>query len=178
MPPRWSETRIGASWSPAAPEIARPSTGQSGSAFPLTSRCCARTRIPRPGRGSHHTVIAPPAPSGTLLEPTRSTSTGVGPGRSTARANGAWSAAGNRSSALRRRVGGSFMTHLAGCGSSAVVGSASFRLSVLRFLDHHAVDAVHLHQLHADDLLLRGGDVLANEVGADRQLAMPAVDHH
>src|SRR5262245_50306283 len=50
--------------------------------------------------------------------------------------------------------------------------------SVLDLLDDDAIDAVDLGELHADDLLLRGRDVLADEVGPDRQLPVSTVDHH
>src|SRR6185369_6343823 len=47
---------------------------------------------------------------------------------------------------------------------------------LLHLLDDDAVDAVDLQELHADHFALRGRHVLADEVGADRQLAMAAVD--
>src|SRR5207247_7676321 len=42
--------------------------------------------------------------------------------------------------------------------------------------DHRLVEAVLLGHQHLDALRVRGGHVLAHVVGADRQLAMAAVD--
>src|SRR5579864_397496 len=44
--------------------------------------------------------------------------------------------------------------------------------------DHRLVDAVLLVDQHLDALVLGGRHVLADVVGADRQLAMTAVDEH
>ena len=44
--------------------------------------------------------------------------------------------------------------------------------------DRHLVDAVELADAHADVLLARGGQVLADVVGADRQLPVSAVGEH
>src|SRR5262245_15688102 len=54
------------------------------------------------------------------------------------------------------------------------IASGSRRLFGL--LDHDAVDAVDLEQLHADHLAARRRHVLADVVGADRQFAMAAID--
>src|SRR3989441_5931091 len=42
--------------------------------------------------------------------------------------------------------------------------------------EQDAVDLVHLDELHLDALVARGRKVLADVVGTDRELAMPAVD--
>src|SRR5260370_12547945 len=50
-----------------------------------------------------------------------------------------------------------------------------------RFLDgnnHRLVDAVLLGDEDLDALRVRGGDVLADVIGTDRQLAVAAVDEH
>src|SRR5919201_5034774 len=47
-----------------------------------------------------------------------------------------------------------------------------------RWDEQDAVDLVHLDELHLDALAAGGRKVLADVVGADRQLAVPAVDQH
>ena len=44
--------------------------------------------------------------------------------------------------------------------------------------DRHLVDAVDLLEADVDALVARGRQVLADVVGADRQLAVAAVDEH
>src|SRR5919197_2885823 len=44
--------------------------------------------------------------------------------------------------------------------------------------EQDAVDLVHLDELHLDAIVARGRKVLADVVGADRQLAVAAVDDH
>ena len=44
--------------------------------------------------------------------------------------------------------------------------------------EQDAVDLVHLDELHLDALAAGGRQVLAHVVGADRQLAVPAVGEH
>ncbi len=44
--------------------------------------------------------------------------------------------------------------------------------------EQDCVDLVHLDELHLDALVAGGGQVLADVVGADRQLAVAAVDEH
>src|SRR5438132_4581920 len=47
-----------------------------------------------------------------------------------------------------------------------------------RWDEQNAVDLVHLDELHLDALVAGGRKVLADVVGPDRQLAVPAVDQH
>ena len=69
--------------------------------------------------------------------------------------------------ALRRRA-----------GRAQVVGDETDHVRVLlgRADEQDAVDLVHLDELHLDALVAGGGQVLADVVGADRQLAVAAVD--
>ena len=48
---------------------------------------------------------------------------------------------------------------------------------VIHFLDHDRVDTINFLELHRDDFPLGSRHVLANEVSADRQFAVPAVHH-
>src|SRR4051794_17145802 len=55
--------------------------------------------------------------------------------------------------------------------------SAIVRAPLLwRWNEQNLVDLVHLHELYLDALVAGGGEVLADVVGTDRQLAMTAVD--
>src|SRR3989442_12256519 len=52
-------------------------------------------------------------------------------------------------------------------------------VGLLRFRDQEdAVDLVDLDELHLDALVARGREVLADVVGADRELSVAAVDEH
>src|ERR1039458_17917 len=46
------------------------------------------------------------------------------------------------------------------------------------FLDYDLVRAAHFCQPHADPFSLSGGNILADEIRFDGQLAVPAVDEH
>src|SRR4030095_15670336 len=65
-------------------------------------------------------------------------------------------------------------------GSSSRIVTRSFRVQpisgLLRFFDHHSILAVVLPQAHRHALALGRRQVLADVVGADGQLAVPAVD--
>src|SRR5262245_12939111 len=67
-------------------------------------------------------------------------------------------------------------------GSSARMLKRSLRVQaisgLLRFLDDHAVLSVVLAQTHGHALPSRGGQVLADVVGANGQLPVAAVDEH
>src|SRR5919204_5217632 len=76
-----------------------------------------------------------------------------------------------------------------GGGSGGTASARMTRISGLRPLvttsllfggrdQEDLVDLVHLEELHLDALLARGREVLAHVVGADRQLAVAAVDEH
>src|SRR4051812_21707607 len=54
--------------------------------------------------------------------------------------------------------------------------SAIVRSLLWRWYEQNLVDLVHLDELHLDPLVARGREVLADVVGADRQLAVAAVD--
>src|SRR5919206_1533162 len=56
--------------------------------------------------------------------------------------------------------------------------SAIVRCLLWRWNEQDLVDLVHLDELHLDALVARGRQVLADVVGADRELAVPAVDEH
>src|SRR5919202_164081 len=66
--------------------------------------------------------------------------------------------------------------------SGGTGGSSSSRIKLRtsaiasRFLEQDAVDLVHLDELDLDVLAALGREVLADVVGADRKLAVPAVD--
>src|SRR4051794_31030505 len=54
--------------------------------------------------------------------------------------------------------------------------SAIVRSLLWRWYEQNLVDLVHLDELHLDALVARGREVLADVVGANRQLAVAAVD--
>src|SRR3954447_9860700 len=56
--------------------------------------------------------------------------------------------------------------------------SAIVRSLLWRWYEQNLVDLVHLDELHLDALVARGREVLADVVGANRQLAVAAVDKH
>src|ERR671927_539391 len=56
--------------------------------------------------------------------------------------------------------------------------SAIVRCLLWRWNEQDLVDLVHLDELHLDALVARGRKVLADVVGTDRELAVPAVDQH
>src|SRR3954447_13462016 len=56
--------------------------------------------------------------------------------------------------------------------------SAIVRSLLWRWYEQNLVDLVDLDELHLDALVARGRQVLADVVGADRQLAVAAVDEH
>src|ERR671937_1190017 len=56
--------------------------------------------------------------------------------------------------------------------------SAIVRCLLWRGDEQDGVDLVDLDQLHLDALVARGREVLADVVGADRKLAVAAVDEH
>ena len=66
----------------------------------------------------------------------------------------------------------------AGAVGSTVRLTRPPRVRGVRTLDLDAVLVVGLGEVDADELLARGRHVLADVVGADRQLAMAAVDEH
>src|SRR5947208_10711885 len=73
-----------------------------------------------------------------------------------------------------RRGGGS-----GGRRSSRMTWISPIAVLLFRVRDQQdAVDLVHLDELHLDSLVARGRKVLADVVGADRQLAVAAVDEH
>src|SRR6266498_3578825 len=61
--------------------------------------------------------------------------------------------------------------------SSRITWISPMAVLLFRIRDKQdAVDLVHLDELHLDALVARGREVLADVVGADRQLAVAAVD--
>ena len=62
--------------------------------------------------------------------------------------------------------------------TSGIAACYLIKLVVAYCHEVHARLAVELRQAHLDKLAVRGGDVLADVVGADWELAVPAVDQH
>src|SRR5689334_8158080 len=86
-----------------------------------------------------------------------------------------------RSTSLRERSATPSRWRRGGLGG-VPVGSARRISGIVHLLrsgdQQNGVLLVDLDESHLHSLGVRGGKVLANEVGSDRQLAVPAIDEH